>query len=179
MQTTHHTGGDQEDTRSHITAGATHTGQGTLEALLGLSEETVAVHLQLQVLTEELHGHSELSRACRGILRDLYRLGPRTVPQLARGRPVSRQNVLMLVNRLVTEGMAESMRNPEHKRSYLVRLTPRGKTLLAEMWSRETELLNSLDLDLSIEDLQAAANVLHRLREALEKHQIDQEVTSS
>jgi len=169
MQTTHHTGGDQEDTRSHITAGATHTGQGTLEALLGLSEETVAVHLQLQVLTEELHGHSELSRACRGILRDLYRLGPRTVPQLAR----------MLVNRLVTEGMAESMRNPEHKRSYLVRLTPRGKTLLEEMWSRETELLNSLDLDLSIEDLQAAANVLHRLREALEKHQIDQEVTSS
>ena len=179
MQTTHHTGGDQEGTRSHVTAGATHTGQGTLEALMGLIEETVAVHLQLQVRTEELHGHSELSRARRGILRDLYRLGPRTVPQLARGRPVSRQNVLMLVNRLVTEGLAESMRNPEHKRSYLVRLTPRGRTLLEEMWSRETELLNSLHLDLSSEDLQAAANVLHRLREALEKHQRDQEVTSS
>src|SRR5260221_10764804 len=111
MQTTHHTGGDQEDTRSHITAGATHTGQGTLEALLGLIEETVAVHLQLQVLTEELHGHSELSRACRGILRDLYRLGPRTVPQLAPGRPVSRQNPLMPAKPLVTAEMAEAMRN--------------------------------------------------------------------
>jgi len=101
------------------------------------------------------------------------------VPQLARGRPVSRQNVLMLVNRLITEGMAEPMRNPEHKRSYLVRLTSRGKALLEEMWSRETDLLNSLNLNLSNEDLQAAAKVLHRLREALENQQIDREVTTS
>jgi DNA-binding MarR family transcriptional regulator len=155
------------------------TGQGTLEALMGLIEEAVAVHLQLQVLTEELHGHSELSRACRGILQDLYRLGPRTVPQLARDRPVSRQNVLLLVNRLITEGLAESRRNPEHKRSYLVRLTPRGKALLEEMWGRETALLNNLDHDLSMEDLQVATHVLHRLWEALEKHQLDQEVTGS
>ena len=179
MQTTHHTEGDQESKRSPVTAEGMHTEQGTLEALMGLIEEAVALHLQLQMLTEELHGHSELSRACRGILQDLYRLGPRTVPQLARGRPVSRQNVLMLVNRLITDGLAESVRNPEHKRSYLVRLTPRGKTLLEEMWSREMESLNSLDHDLSSDDLQAATNVLHRLRGALEKHQLDQEVTSS
>ncbi len=179
MQTKYHTGGDQNGTRSHITEEETYTEQGTLEALMGLIDEAVALHLQLQMLTEELHGHSELSRACRGILRDLYRLGPRTVPQLARGRPVSRQNVLMLVNRLITERMAESMRNPEHKRSYLVRLTSRGKTFLEEMWSRETDLLNSLDLNLSDEDLQAAAKVLHRLREALENQQLDQEVTTS
>ena len=173
MHTTRYTGGNQEGTRSHMTEEGTRTGQGTPEALMGLIDEAVALHLRLQVLTEELHGHSELSRACRGILQDLYRLGPRTVPQLARGRPVSRQNMLMLVNRLITEGMAESMRNPEHKRSYLVRLTPRGKTLLEEMWSRETDLLNSLDLNLSSEDLRAAAQVLHRLREALENQQID------
>ncbi len=179
MQTTHDKGGDQDGTRSHVTAEGTHSGQGMLEALMGLIEEAVALHLRLQVLTEELHGHSELSRACRGILQDLYRLGPRTVPQLARGRPVSRQNVLMLVNRLITEGMAEPMRNPEHKRSYLVRLTSRGKALLEEMWSRETDLLNSLNLNLSNEDLQAAAKVLHRLREALENQQIDREVTTS
>ena len=179
MHTAYRTGGDHEGERSRVTIEGVQTEQGTLEALMGLIEEAVAVHLQLQVLIEELHGHSELSRACRGILQDLYRLGPRTVPQLTRGRPVSRQNVLMLVNRLITEGLAESMRNPEHKRSYLVRLTPRGKTLLEEMWSQERALLNDLDYDLSREDLQLAANVLHRLREALDKHQLDQEVTSS
>jgi len=179
MHTAYRTGGDHEGERSRVTIEGVQTEQGTLEALIGLIEEAVAVHLQLQVLIEELHGHSELSRACRGILQDLYRLGPRTVPQLTRGRPVSRQNVLMLVNRLITEGLAESMRNPEHKRSYLVRLTPRGKTLLEEMWSQERALLNDLDYDPSREDLQLAANVLHRLREALDKHQLDQEVTSS
>jgi len=153
-----------------------HNKEKTEKALMDLIEEAIAVHLQLQILTQELHGHSELSRACRGILRDLYRLGPRTVPQLARGRPVSRQNVLMLVNRLISDGLAESIRNPEHKRSYLVRLTPRGKALLEEMWNVETALLNSLDLDLPSEELQAATNVLHRLREALENLQVDQEV---
>jgi DNA-binding MarR family transcriptional regulator len=149
------------------------------EALIGLIEGAIGLHLQLQILTQDLHGHNELSRACRAILRDLYRLGPRTVPQLARGRPVSRQNVLMLVNRLIAEGLAESIRNPEHKRSYFVRLTPPGKALLEQMWSQETALLNSLNLDLSSEDLQAATTVLHRLREALEHYQLDQEATSS
>src|SRR5262249_61477492 len=117
-------------------------------------EETEAVHLRLQILAEELHDHSELSRACRGVLQDLYRLGPRTVPQLARGRPVSRQDVLLLVKRLITEGVAESLRNPAHKRTYLVRLTPRGKTLLEEMWSRETAVLGSREVALSREGLQ-------------------------
>jgi DNA-binding MarR family transcriptional regulator len=171
--------GDEAGTPSPIADEGTHSGQEILNALMSLIEEAIAVHLQLQILTEQLHDHSELSRACRGILRDLYRLGPRTVPQLTRGRPVSRQNVLVLVNRLITDGLAESIRNPEHKRSYLVQLTPRGKALLGEMWSRETALLNSLDLNLSVEELQAATNVLHRLRASLEKRRIDQAVSSS
>ncbi len=176
MPTTPQMAIDQTSTSSDVAGVGMHSKQETEKALMALIEEAIAVHLQIQILTQELHGHSELSRACRGILRDLYRLGPRTVPQLARGRPVSRQNVLMLVNRLISDGLAESIRNPEHKRSYLVRLTSRGKTLLEEMWSAETALLNSLDLHLPNEDLRAATKVLHQLREALENYQVDQEV---
>jgi DNA-binding MarR family transcriptional regulator len=179
MPTTPRVAADEAGTRSGVADVGRFGKQEFQETLMSLIEEAIGVHLQLQILTQELHGHSELSRACRGILRDLYRLGPRTVPQLARGRPVSRQNVLVLVNRLIAEGLAESIRNPEHKRSYLVRLTPRGKGLLEQMWSHETALLNSLDLDLSSQDLQVATNVLHRLREALENYQLDQEATSS
>ena len=178
MPTISHAALEQAGDQANITGAGTHS-QEIQQALMSLIEEAIAVHLQLQILTQELHGHNELSRACRGILRDLYRLGPRTVPQLARGRPVSRQNVLMLVNRLIAEGLAESIRNPEHKRSYLVRLTPRGNALLEEMWSHETALLNSLSLDISSEELQAAAGVLRRLRDALEHYQIDPEVTRS
>src|SRR5262245_36729170 len=176
MPTTPRVAIDQASTRSDVAEAGMHNKPETEQALIDLIEEAIAVHLQLQILTQELHGNSELSRACRGILRDLYRFGPRTVPQLARGRPVSRQNVLMLVNRLISDGLAESIRNPEHKRSYLVRLTSRGKALLEEMWSAETALLNSLDLDLPNEELQAATNVLRQLRKALENLQVDQQV---
>jgi hypothetical protein len=36
----------------------------------------------------------------RGVLKGLDRLGPQTVPQMARARPVSRQHIQTLVNRL-------------------------------------------------------------------------------
>lgn len=177
LRMTDHEGADQRDTRSSVTEKDMHARQENLEALMGLIEETIGVHLQIQVLVEELHDRSELSRACRGILRDLYRLGAQTVPQLARSRPVSRQNVQMLVKRLVAEEMAEFIRNPEHKRSHLVRLTSHGKAVLEEMWNREREALGNLDLQLPIDDLRHAANVLTRLREGLEYHQINQEVS--
>jgi DNA-binding MarR family transcriptional regulator len=155
------------------------TRQETIEVLMELIEEIVAVHLQLQIMMEELHRHSELSRACRGVLRDLSRLGPRTVPQLARGRPVSRQSVQMLVNRLIAEDLAELIRNPEHKRSQLVRLTSRGRALLDEMEKGETTFLSNLDLDLSLNELRSGARILHRFREALEQHYIEQDRSSN
>jgi DNA-binding MarR family transcriptional regulator len=140
------------------------TNNATVDALMHLVEDVVAVHIRLQVLTEELHDHSELSRACRGILRDLHQIGPRTVPQLARGRPVSRPNVLMLVNRLIAHGLAETLPNPDHKRSYLVRLTPRGASLFEEMERRERDALSQLKLDdLTLSEIQAASRTLQRL----------------
>jgi len=144
------------------TAQHTPTSNAAVEALMHLIEEVIAVHIRLQVLTEELHGQSELSRACRGILRDLHRIGPRTVPQLARGRPVSRPNVLMLVNRLIAQGLAETLPNPDHKRSYLVRLTPQGASLFEDMERRERDALSQLKLDLTLSEIQAASRTLER-----------------
>ncbi|QBD74786.1 MarR family transcriptional regulator [Ktedonosporobacter rubrisoli] len=143
--------------------------QEKAEALMALIEEAMAVQMCLQLIAEHLHGSSELTRACRGILRDLYRLGPRTVPQLARNRPVSRQNVLMLVHRLASEDLVAFSRNPAHKRSHLVSLTDRGKELLEQMWGREMALLSHLDLDLPLDDLRAATGVLHHLRTTFEQ----------
>ncbi|QBD81117.1 MarR family transcriptional regulator [Ktedonosporobacter rubrisoli] len=147
----------------------------TPTALMNLFDEVVLVHQRLQIIIEALHGTSELTRACRGILRDLYRLGPRTVPQLARHHPVSRQNVRMLVQRLAKEGIVELVRNPEHRRSYLVRLTSEGKTLLEEMWGREMALLESLELDISLDDLRTAASVLQRLRTLMDDFVVSSE----
>jgi DNA-binding MarR family transcriptional regulator len=147
----------------------------TASVLMNLFDEVVLVHQRLQIIIEALHGPSELTRACRGILRDLYRLGPRTVPQLARHHPVSRQNVRMLVHRLANEGIVELVRNPEHRRSHLVRLTPDGKALLEEMWGREMALLGSLELDMPLDDLRTATGVLQRLRTLMDDFVISRE----
>lgn len=61
------------------------------------------------------------------VIDELRRGGPRTVPQLARLLGLDRQPVQRLVNDATALGLAESAPNPEHRRSHLIRLTPKGK----------------------------------------------------
>src|SRR5215472_15923776 len=129
-------------------------------AAMAVIEEAVALHLRANAVVERLHQRPELTSACRGVLRDLVRLGPRTVPQLARRRECSRQHVQVLVNRLVADGMAELVPNPDHQRSPLVSLTAAGRDALEAMWQREAGLIDELPVASAVEDLQRAADVL-------------------
>jgi len=140
-------------------------------AVMAVLEEAVALHLRATTVVEQLHRRPELTGACRGVLRDLARLGPHTVPQLARRRDCSRQHVQVLVKRLVADGMAELVDNPDHRRSPLVRLTPSGKDTLETMWRREAELIDELPAALAIEELEAACRVLRQLRRLLEENE--------
>jgi DNA-binding MarR family transcriptional regulator len=135
---------------------------------MAVIEEAVALHLRANAAVEQLHQRPALTNACRGVLRDLARLGPRTVPQLARRRECSRQHVQVLVNRLVADGMAELIHNPDHRRSPLVSLTGAGRDALEAMRQREAELIDELPVESAIEDLQRAADVLRELRRLLE-----------
>lgn len=137
-------------------------------ALMAVLEEAAALHLRANAVVEQLHGRPDLTNACRGVLRDLARLGPRTVPQLARRRECSRQHVQVLVNRLTADGMAELVPNPDHRRSPLVRLTPAGKDTLEAMWRREAEVIDELPPALDLEELEGATRVLRELRRLLE-----------
>ena len=139
-----------------------------IAATMAVFEEAVALHLRLQATSEELHGRTELTRACRGVLRDLARVGPRTVPQLARRRPLSRQTVQVQVNQLVSAGMAELLANPDHARSRLVRLTEAGRAAVVETESQEAGLVDALPPVASTEELERTAAVLRRLRQQLE-----------
>ena len=131
---------------------------------MAVIEEAVALHLRANAVVERMHQRPELTSACRGVLRDLAQLGPRTVPHLARRRECSRQHVQVLVNRLVADGMAVLLPNPDHRRSPLVSLTEAGGEALAAMWRREAELIDELPITSAVEDLQRAAEVLRELR---------------
>src|SRR5215470_19799987 len=137
-------------------------------AAMAVIEEAVALHLRANAVVERLHQRPELTNACRGVLRDLAWLGPRTVPQLARRRECSRQHVQVLVNRLAADGLAELVPNPDHRRSPLVRLTPVGKDTLEAMWRREADVIDELPPGLDVEELEGATRVLRELRRLLE-----------
>jgi DNA-binding MarR family transcriptional regulator len=132
-----------------------------LDALIG---ETTQLFHRLKAVAEQVHGQGEVSAGRRGVLRSLAREGPRSVPQLARSRPVSRQLVQTLVNGLLEEGYVEKRPNPAHRRSPLLRLTPAGRRFVAAMERRERELLSGLRLEASREELEAAASTLRRVR---------------
>lgn len=133
----------------------------------GLFLETVALFHRLRKLGQDLHADLGVTPGMRGVMLSLSRLGPRTVPQLARQRPVSRQHVQNVVNRLLAADLVKTEDNPDHKRSRLIVLTDQGRQTLATMLDREERLLEALDLDLEPDLIQEATRTLARVREAL------------
>jgi len=123
----------------------------------------------MRVVAEEVHGQGEFSAARRGVLRSLARLGPQTVPQIASARPVSRQHIQTIVDELAADGLVETIDNPAHRRSVLVRLTTRGRAAVRDIARREAALLASIDVGVSAADVDRATTVLKRFREGLEK----------
>jgi DNA-binding MarR family transcriptional regulator len=142
-----------------------------LAALDQVFTETVALFHRLRAVAEEVHGQGELTAGKRGILKDLARLGPQTVPQMARARPVSRQHIQLLVNMLEADGYVQWVENPAHKRSLLVRLTPEGEALFQTMSQKEAEHLSALEIDIDEKDLETTVSVLRSLRELLTSEQ--------
>jgi len=142
-----------------------------LAALYAVADETRKLFHRLRAVAVEIHRQGELSGGRRGVLLDLDRLGPQTVPQMARARPVSRQHIQTIVNDLIEEGHVELVVNPAHKRSHLVRLTRKGKELVDAMNRREAKILTGMKIGIPEKDLQAAAAVLRAVRELLECEQ--------
>jgi DNA-binding MarR family transcriptional regulator len=137
-------------------------------ALLRLFDETTALFHRLRTIASQVHGQSELSAGRRGVLRSLDLLGPQTVPQLARARPVSRQHIQMLVNDLLKDELVTTEENPAHRRSPLLRLTSEGKRHLEAMRKRENLVLAHVHPDLSPKQLANAADALQSVRRFLE-----------
>jgi DNA-binding MarR family transcriptional regulator len=136
-------------------------------AISALIDETVRLFRGLRAVADQVHNRGTLSGGRRGVLQELQRAGPRTVPQVARARSVTRQHVRALVDPLAREGLVEFADNPEHRRSRLVRLTAAGREWLAEVTARENALLSRLELDASDEELRTAERTLMALGRAL------------
>src|SRR3954464_3148661 len=82
-----------------------------------LTREVRLTFHQLKAAAEALHADPDgLGAAHRGVLESLHRDGAQSVPALARARPVSRQHIQVLANRLLELRLVETVQNPAHQR---------------------------------------------------------------
>lgn len=135
-------------------------------AIGAVIDETRALFHRLKAVAQEVHHQGLATAGLRGVVQDLYRNGPRTVPDMARARPVSRQHIQVLVNQLLDLGWVELTDNPAHKRSKLVAITARGRGAFEDIRRTEAAILADLPVSVSESELEAAAAVLEKVRTA-------------
>lgn len=138
-----------------------------------LTFETALLFFRMSVAAKQFLGQGELSAGRRSLIKSLGAHGPRTVPQMAKVRCVSRQHVQTLVNSLREDGLVRSVENPSHLRSLLIELTPKGRRFLAEMESREVVLRRFLARGIPETKLQTALEVVRTLRGKFESEEWD------
>jgi len=109
-----------------------------------------------------------VSVGVRAVLDLLHRTGPMTVPQMGRAQSLSRQFVQRMVNDAAAGGLVETVDNPAHRRSRLIRLTAAGRERIAAVAAREHGLLRQVPGDLTGPEVDACLRVLDRMLAALD-----------
>jgi DNA-binding MarR family transcriptional regulator len=104
----------------------------------------------------------------RAAMEFLYPDSELSVPQIAEKYQVSRQHIQSTINSLAASGFVASKRNANHKRSDLYFLTEKGKTLFADILSRDETLLNMLFSELPEEDIKTTNRTLLSLLDELQ-----------
>lgn len=138
------------------------------EAAQSLFEEIRKIDNRLRWLGDTLHPELGLTAAKRSILLTLSREGPQTVPDIARERLVSRQVVQTQINDLIKADLVAPRKNPKHRRSTLIALTPSGRECIRKMLAKEKKLIESTPSNPGFEEMETLRAGLHRFREALE-----------
>jgi DNA-binding MarR family transcriptional regulator len=137
--------------------------------LFRLFDEVRLLNHQLVRTVEALHSDIEVSASGRAVLEFLRHMGPTSVPEIARGRLVSRQHIQTIVDDLGAAGHVERSDNPAHRRSPLVNLTTSGAALMALMHQRESDFVEQRSNHLDPTDIAAASQLLAAVRETLDQ----------
>ncbi|MFK4869447.1 MarR family winged helix-turn-helix transcriptional regulator [Streptomyces sp. CSMPJR101] len=110
-----------------------------------------------------------LSVTVRAALDLLHKRGPLTVPSMGRALAVSRQFVQRTVNEAAAQGLVESIPNPAHQRSSLIRLTDPGREAITAVLAREHRALRETGGELTDAEVTACVRVLGELLRLMER----------
>lgn len=139
------------------------------DELVGLIGDVRHLFHLLRMTADELHRSLGVTAALRAVLESLSRGGPQTVPAMARARPVSRQHIQVIVDRLLAQGLVELRDNPAHRKSSLVALTTKGRQMMKTITAREGMVLPGIAARFSAEQFGAARETLRLLQAVLKE----------
>ncbi|PSB15241.1 MarR family transcriptional regulator [filamentous cyanobacterium CCP1] len=137
------------------------------QAIEDLIIEIVATFFLLRAEGMRIGVVSSSGEGYWSVLRLLKVNGAQTVPQIARYRYVPRQSVQKLANEMLKDGVIEFVNNPAHRRSKLMRLTPKGETVFAELSDRIALLSETLAAQKNVDQLQDAVDIVKQLHQQL------------
>lgn len=128
------------------------SGEEHQEIPVGLAERTgyllTAAHLRRRGRFEELLRGAGIGAPDFGTLATIAELGPLSQQQVAGQLSLTGTAVVQIVDRLEEDGLVKRGRNPSDRRSYALRLTPKGETTLeraqAALAQADTELADTL-----------------------------------
>jgi DNA-binding MarR family transcriptional regulator len=103
----------------------------------------------------------------RWLVLEAVATAPSTVARIARGLGLTRQSVQRIADLLAGDGLTAYMENPEHERSKLVRLTPRGQRTLRTIQAAQRVWADRVGAEVGEADLRHASRVVDRLANAL------------
>lgn len=115
---------------------------------------------ELRAFGDALHADIGITAAMRAVMEHLAERGAATVPDIARAKQVTRQNIQVLADALIAAGLAEARENPGHRRSGLVALTGRGEKTFAAMRDREGRALAKIAESLPRAGVEVATRTL-------------------
>ena len=159
----------------HKTGAAPGTGAGAIvdskaEAVAELMLEVAQCFFRIRAVGQKTGLITSWGGGAFGFIRSLALLGPLTVPQIAQMRPTSRQRMQRLADELAAEGLVEFIDNPKHRRSKLVRLTPKGDARYRELNARFLSIASTVGVALSEADIRKTIEIVRHLSNDVKAH---------
>lgn len=113
---------------------------------------------------------SELTVRMRAVLEILHDHGALTVPELASKLEIKRQYVQVMVNETLASGSTTQRPNSRHKRSSLIELTQKGRTIVRQVISKELMLMKEMGKKYKAQDISNALQLVVSLTQDLKSH---------
>ena len=152
----------------HRTEVRRRTGAGPIvdskaEAIAELMLEVAQCFFRIRAVGQKTGLITSWGGGAFGFMRSLALLGPLTVPQIAQMRPTSRQRMQRLADELAAEGLVKFIDNPKHRRSKLVRLTPKGDARYRELNARFLVIASTMGVALSEAEIRKTTEIVRQL----------------